>query len=80
MLTQISHGDADPAMLQEWSWRVPVAVFVAACPDAEPAQEVHWVSGGADGASIDAWLLAVLDDEELRQQGRQLKKVELATV
>lgn len=34
----------------------------------------------ADAASIDAWLLAVLEDEELRQQVRQLKKVELANV
>ena len=48
--------------------------------EAEPGQEIPWVSGGADCASIDAWLLAVLDDEELRQQLRQLKKVELATV
>jgi hypothetical protein len=38
------------------------------------------VSGSADFASIDAWLLAVLEDEDLRQQVRQLKKVELAHV
>lgn len=37
-------------------------------------------SCSADGASIDAWLLAVLEDEDLRQQMRQLKKVELANV
>ncbi|MFM7086008.1 MAG: antitoxin Xre/MbcA/ParS toxin-binding domain-containing protein [Cyanobium sp.] len=48
--------------------------------EAEPGQEVHWLSGAVDGTSIDAWLLAVLEDEELRQQVRQLKKVELATV
>ena len=48
--------------------------------EAEPGQELHWNSGVAEGASIDAWLLAVLDDEELRQQVRLLKKVELATV
>jgi transcriptional regulator of met regulon len=29
---------------------------------------------------LDAWLLAVLEDEELRRQVRQLKKAELAHV
>ena len=57
-----------------------MAVVVAVGAEAEPGYEIQWVSGGADGASIDAWLLAVLEDEELRQQVRQLKKVELATV
>jgi putative toxin-antitoxin system antitoxin component (TIGR02293 family) len=57
-----------------------MAMVVSVSSEAEPGQQVHWVSGGADGASIDAWLLAVLEDEELRQQVRQLKKVELATV
>ena len=57
-----------------------MAMVVSVGSEAEPGQQVHWVSGGADGASIDAWLLAVLEDEELRQQVRQLKKVELATV
>lgn len=57
-----------------------MAAVVAVGSEVEPGQEVHWVSGAAHGASIDAWLLAVLDDEELRQQVRQLKKVELATV
>lgn len=57
-----------------------MAMVAAVSSEAEPGQKAHWVSGAADGASIDAWLLAVLDDEELRQQVRQLKKVELATV
>lgn len=57
-----------------------MAAVVAFRSEAEPGQELHWVSGAAEGASIDAWLLAVLEDEELRQQVRQLKKVELATV
>jgi putative toxin-antitoxin system antitoxin component (TIGR02293 family) len=57
-----------------------MAVIGAVGAEAEPGQEIPWVSGGADGASIDAWLLAVLEDEELRRQVRQLKKVELATV
>ena len=57
-----------------------MAVVVAVGAEAEPGQEIQSVSGGADSASIDAWLLAVLEDEELRQQVRQLKKVELATV
>jgi putative toxin-antitoxin system antitoxin component (TIGR02293 family) len=57
-----------------------MAMVVSVSSEAEPGQQVHWVFGGADGASIDAWLLAVLEDEELRQQVRQLKKVELATV
>lgn len=47
---------------------------------AELAQGEPMASGSADVASIDAWLLAVLEDEELRQQVRQLKKVELANV
>ena len=68
------------AIIHEQSWKVPMAVIGAVGAEAEPRQEVPWVSGGADGASIDAWLLAVLEDEELRQQVRQLKKVELATV
>ena len=38
------------------------------------------VSGSADFASIDSWLLAVLEEEDLRQQVRQLKKVELEHV
>ena len=71
---------ADPTIIQVWSWKVPMAMVVSVSSEAEPGQQVHWVSGGADGASIDAWLLAVLEDEELRQQVRQLKKVELATV
>jgi putative toxin-antitoxin system antitoxin component (TIGR02293 family) len=57
-----------------------MAAVVAVSSEAELGQEVHWVFGGADGASIDALLLAVLEDQELRQQVRQLKKVELATV
>ena len=68
------------AIIHEQSWKVPMAVNGAVGAEAEPGQEVPWVSGAADGASIDAWLLAVLEDEELRQQVRQLKKVELATV
>ena len=68
------------AIIHEQSWKVPMAVNGAVGAEAEPGQEVPWVSGGTDGASIDAWLLAVLEDEELRQQVRQLKKVELATV
>ena len=68
------------AIIHEQSWKVPMAVIGAVPAEAEPGQEVPWVSGGTDGASIDAWLLAVLEDEELRQQVRQLKKVELATV
>jgi putative toxin-antitoxin system antitoxin component (TIGR02293 family) len=57
-----------------------MAVTGAVGAEAEPGQEIQSVSGGADSASIDAWLLAVLEDEELRQQVRQLKKVELASV
>jgi len=57
-----------------------MAVIGVVGAEAEPGQEVPWVSGGEEGASIDAWLLAVLEDEELRQQVRQLKKVELASV
>jgi hypothetical protein len=57
-----------------------MAVIGAVGAEAEPGQGVPWVSGGADSASIDAWLLAVLEDEGLRQQVRQLKKVELVTV
>lgn len=68
------------AIIHEQSWKVPMAVTGAVGAEAEPGYEIQWVSGGADSASIDAWLLAVLEDEELRQQVRQLKKVELATV
>ena len=68
------------AIIHEQSWKVPMAVIGVVGAEAEPGQEVPWVSGGAEGASIDAWLLAVLEDEELRQQVRQLKKVELASV
>ena len=68
------------AIIHEQSWKVPMAVNGAVGAEAEPGQEVPWVSGGTDGASIDAWLLAVLEDEELHQKVRQLKKVELATV
>ncbi len=46
----------------------------------EQAEDEPWVSGAADGASVDAWLMAVLEDEELREQVRQLRKVELANV
>ena len=55
------------AILQMRLWRIPVAMPSIA-------------GASADAASIDAWLLAVLEDEELRQQVRQLKKVELANV
>lgn len=60
--------------------RIPVVIssFTGAC--AEQAQGEPMALGSADVASIDAWLLAVLEDEELRQQVRQLKKVELANV
>ena len=58
---------ADPTIIQVWSWKVPMAMVVSVSSEAEPGQQVHWVSGGADGASIDAWLLAVLEAEELRQ-------------
>ncbi len=68
------------AIIHEQSWKVPMAVIGVLGAEAEPGQEVPWVSGGAEGASIDAWLLAVLEDEELRQQVRQLKKMELSTV
>ena len=47
----------------------------AALPQGEPM-----ASPSSEAVSIDAWLLAVLEDEELRQQVRQLKKVELSNV
>ena len=47
---------------------------------AELPQGEPMVSLSSEGVSIDAWLLAVLEDEELRQQVRQLKKVELSNV
>jgi putative toxin-antitoxin system antitoxin component (TIGR02293 family) len=57
-----------------------VAIPLPTGTPAEQAQAEPLASGAADGASIDAWLLAVLEDKELRQQVRQLKKVELANV
>jgi putative toxin-antitoxin system antitoxin component (TIGR02293 family) len=57
-----------------------MAIPVAAGAHIEQAQHDQSAAGAADGASINAWLLAVLEDEELQQQVRQLKKVELATV
>ncbi len=68
------------AIIHKWPWRIPVSMSLEAGARAKQERETQWLSGAADGATIDAWLLAVLEDEELRQQVRQLKKVELANV
>jgi hypothetical protein len=67
-------------IMHKWLWRIPKVIPFAMGARAGQPQGELLVSGSADFASIDAWLLAVLEDEDLRQQVRQLKKVELAHV
>ena len=57
-----------------------MAIPIATGACAQPPQGEPLASPASEAAAIDAWLLAVLEDEELRQQVQKLKKVELANV